>query len=314
VREEATAHEMSISMVKAPVTEIDAGTDMALKIRVSCSSGCDLRGLRVFIAGDECASVEEVELAEFDGAASETEEFVARAPSRPGEYEWATVFPAQEKEGISHEESSAPFTFCVESHSASTAVWDVPSPVAFHDKFKIKVGVKCSAGCSLAGHKIEIYDHKAEKVATGKLGSTPWPGTSALYWAEVQLEAPGSEGYHGWRAQFPQPDLELPHQESSYRFGFTTGRTPEHLVTVEVIEGDSNDPVTGALVLLRPQSGYAYRGLTDESGTAQVGVPKGEYTLLVSKGNQYAALETTVEASDDLTIKAELEPEYHPYG
>jgi hypothetical protein len=314
VREDEQAHEMSISMVKAPPTEVDAGTDMTLKIQVSCSSECDLRGMRVFVADDEGATIEEVGLTEFDGAANETDEFVVRAPSRRGAYTWAAVFPAQEKEGVSHEETSASFPVSVKPHSTSIAVWDVPSPVAVHDKFKIKVGVKCSAGCSLAGRDIEIFDDEAQKVATDALGDTPLPGTSALYWAELQLEAPNLEGYHRWTARFPEPDLELPHGEVSHRFGFAAGRAPECLVTVEVIEQDSSDPVSRAQVLLRPQSGYACRGLTDESGVAMVGVLRGEYMLLVSKGNQYADFKTTIEVSDDLTIKAELAPEYHPYG
>ena len=312
--EELRAHQTNISMAEAAPVEIDAGTDMALKVKVSCSSECDLQGFPVFICDDEGAAVEEVELAEFDGAANETDGFVVKAPIRPGEYTWTTVFPAQEKEGISHEESSASFSFFAKPHSTSIAVWDVPSPVAFHDKFEIKVGVKCSAECSLVGHKIEIYDQEAEKVVTDTLGDTPWPGTRGLYWAEVQLEAPSLEGYHGWRAKFPKPDLELPHEEASYSFGFATGRAPEHLVTVEVIEQDSSGPIGKAQVVLRPRSGYAFRGLTDESGAAKVGVPKGEYTLLVSKGNEYAAFQTTVEVSDDVTVKAELAPEYHPYG
>jgi hypothetical protein len=314
VTEAAKAHETNISVAKAPVTEIDAGTDMTLKVRVSCSSECDLRGMRVSVADDEGASVEEVGLAQFDGAANETDEFVVKAPNRPGEYPWMVMFPAQNKEGVSHEESSALFSFIAKPHSTSIAVWDVPSPVVFHDEFKIKVGVKCSAGCCLAGRQIEIYDHEAEKVATEVLGDAPWPGTSALYWAELELEAPGFEGYHGWRARFPEPVLEVPHQEGSHAFGFTTGPAPEHLVTVEVLERDSGDPIGKAQVLLRPQSGYAYRGLTDESGVAKVGVPGGQYVLLVSKGNQYVAFETAIRVRDEVTVKAELVPLYDAYG
>jgi hypothetical protein len=314
VREEAKAHEVSISMVKAPLTEVDAGTDMTLRIRVSCSSGCDLGGMLVSIADDQGAEVEEAALAEFDGASNETDELVVKAPSRPGEYAWLAMFPGQENKGITHEEASASFSFIVKAHSTSIAVWDVPSPVAFHDDFKIKVGVKCSAGCSLAGHKIEIYNHEEEEVATGTLGDAPWSGTSGLYWAEPQLKAPGLEGYLEWTVRFPKPGLEVPHQEGAHSFGFATGRAPEHLVTVEAVERHSNEPVARVLVLLRPKSGYAYRGLTDESGSAQVRVPRGEYALLVSKGNQYTAFETAIEVSDDVTVKADLAPQYDVYG
>jgi hypothetical protein len=199
-----------------------------------------------------------------------------------------------------------PVVFNVKPHATSIAVWDVPSPIAFNDKFKIKVGVRCSAECSLTDKKIAIYGQKGKKVATGALGGVPWPGTSALYWAEVGLEAPGVEGYYRWRVKFPKPDLELPHEEASYHFGFTTARPPEHVVTVEVIDKNTKAPIKGAHVLLRPHSGYPYRGYTDEGGVAKLEVPKGEYTLYASKGDEYQTFQTTVEITDDATIKAEL--------
>jgi hypothetical protein len=62
------AHEVTLSFVETAPAEIDAGMDLALKVRVSCSSGCDLRGRMVRILA-QGAVVKEmgVELTEFDG-------------------------------------------------------------------------------------------------------------------------------------------------------------------------------------------------------------------------------------------------------
>jgi len=289
-------------MVKAALAELDAGTDMALKVRVSCSANCSLQGGRVRIADDEGTVVKETELTEFDGTGSETDEFIVKVPTEPGGYTWTAVFPAQEKQGVVHEESSAPFSFIVKPHSTSIAVWDIPSPIAFNDKFKIKVGVKCSAECTLTGKKIAVYDQEGKQVATGALGGVPSPGTSALYWAEVEVEAPGVEGYYRWRVKFRKPDLELPHEDASYNFGFTAARPPQHMVTVEVIDKDTKAPIKGADVIVHP-----YRGYSDEGGVAKIRVPKGEYKIHVWKDN-CETFRTTVEVADDVTIKAELFP------
>ena len=298
--EEVQAHEMSTSMVKAALAEVDAGTDIALNVRVSCSSNCDLQGGKVRIADEDGAVVKEIELTEFSGTGNETDEFVVKAPIEPGGYTWIAVFPAEEKEGVIHEESSVPFSFTVKPHSTSIAVWDVPSHIASNDRFKIKVGVKCSAECRLMDKKIGIYGQKGKKVATGALGGVPWPGTSALYWAEVHLEAPGIEGYYRWTVKLPKPDLELPHDEASYHFGFTSVRPPEHVVTVEVIDKDTKTPIKNVLVLVHP-----YRGHTDERGMARLLVPKGEYDVYVWE-REYTTFETAVKVAGDVAVKAEL--------
>ena len=252
---------------------------------------------------------------------SETDQFVVKAPVKPGVYEWAAVFLAQEQEGLLHEGSSVAFSFVVKRHATSIAVWDVPSPIAFDARFGLKAGVKCHAECKLTGNEVEIYDHEGAKVATGTLGDLPWPGSTGLFWADVELKAPSIEGFYGWTVKFPKPHSDLPHEEASHNFGFTTARSPEHVVTVEVIDKHTKAPIRNAHVLLHPHSGYPYRDRTDECGVAKVAVPTGEYELWVSKDRvedpkgehnpwlskfRYDTLETTVEVASDVTIKAEL--------
>ncbi len=97
-------------------------------------------------------------------------------------------------------------------HPTSIAVWGVSSPVVVNRGFVAKVGVKCSAGCSLAGRTIVVRDAAGTDVGHGRLGDAPERGTSALYAAEVALEAPAEEGVHDWTAAFvgTGPDSDPP--------------------------------------------------------------------------------------------------------
>ncbi len=298
------AHETSISMVKSASVELDAGSDIALKVKVSCPSNCNLQGSKVRIAGDAGAVVKEIELVSFDGLANKTGEFVVKAPGKPGKHTWTALFAAQEKADILHEASSTLFSFIVKLHATSMAVWDVPSPIVFNTKFNLKVGVHCPVECKLTGREVEIYDHQGAIVTTGTLGDVPWSDTGDLYWAEVELEAPGTEGYYTWTVKFPKPDLELPHEAASYTFGFVTVRHPEHVVTVEAIDKDEKTPVENAEVILSP-----YRGCTNERGVAKIEIPEGRYEIYVLKRGDYQAFQTPVEVASDIAIKAELMPE-----
>ncbi len=58
-----------------------------------------------------------------------------------------------------------------EQHKTSLAVWDVASPLVIGRSAKIKVGAKCSAGCQLTGHEIEIHDQTGITVARAGLGA-----------------------------------------------------------------------------------------------------------------------------------------------
>ncbi|MYN67843.1 MAG: carboxypeptidase regulatory-like domain-containing protein [Acidobacteria bacterium] len=102
-----------------------------------------------------------------------------------------------------------------ESHPTSIAVWGVPSPVVVSRRFAATVGVKCAAGCPLAGRQVVVRDAAGADVGHGSLGESPAPGTRALYAAEVMLEAPAEEGVHAWTAAFggTEPDA-APAQES----------------------------------------------------------------------------------------------------
>jgi hypothetical protein len=292
-------HETGISIVKLGIAELEAGASVQLRVRLSCSDFCDLRGKTVNIIAPD-SSIKEIVLTGFNGAENVADDFVVETPNQPALYTWTAVFPAQEKGDIVHLESSARMSFEFKPHLIGIAVWDVPSPIVVGASFRVKVGVRCSADCRLAGKMIEIYGHDARRVATETLGGDPWPGTDALYWAEVELQATGTVGYYEWTVAFPEQDATVEHQASVYTFGFRTVLPPECLVTVEAVDKTTKTPIGNARVILAPYSGF-----TDEHGVAIIEVAKGDYSLYISEVGR-ETFRTTVKVDGDVAVRAEL--------
>ena len=194
--------------------EVDAGAEMTLKAKASCSPAADLSGQALQIMDQDGALVERAELTEFDGESSETSEFAVKAPVEPGAYTWLAVCPALATAGSSSEETSAPFSFTVKPHSTRVVVWDVPSTIESGETFSVKLGVNCSSECRPDGWTVEVRDQDGERRATVTFGGEPWPGTSALYYAEVELSAPDTDGLHTLEARALADDLPLPHAEA----------------------------------------------------------------------------------------------------
>ncbi len=189
-------------------------------------------------------------------------------------------------------------------HSTSVVVWDEPSTVERGEGFSVKLGVKCSSECPPDGWTVEVRDQDGKKRATATLSAEPWPGTAALYYAELDLSAPDTEGLHEWEAKALADGAadgpDIPHAECIVRFGVRVVPTPECLLTVVAIDMESQTPVKGAKVVVHP-----YKAFTDERGMAEVRVPKGEYRLFVS-GKNYFPFRSDVEMKTDVTIRAEL--------
>ena len=232
------------------------------------------------------------------------------------------------------------------AHITNVVVWDIPSAIVVGEKFRIKVGMKCSAECDLTGSHFEIYDHGVEesgigdqgseagsgigdpgseegsgirdpgseegsgirdrgsregtRVATGTLSGDVWPGTTGLYVAEVELEAPAAEGLYTWSVRSLGSDAEIPHPDGSISFGVRVVSHPEYLVTVETVDKESQMPLSGARVVMHP-----YKAVTDERGIAQVRVAKGAYRLFVSQ-SRYLTFGLLVDVDADMTARAEL--------
>src|SRR5262249_35408362 len=138
------------------------------------------------------------------------------------------------------------------------------------------------------------------EVAAASLREEVWPGTSALYFAEVEAEAPRSAGDYQWRIETPGSDEDVPHAAGACAFAVKVVEPPDHEVTIEAFDSEKQTPVEGAHVLLHP-----YRALTDERGVAKMKVAKGRYTLFVS-GYNYTGHESILDVTSDVTARAEL--------
>jgi hypothetical protein len=184
-------------------------------------------------------------------------------------------------------------------------VWGLPTAIAAGERFGFKVGIKCSAGCKLTGRQLSVFDHDGAQVAAASLHDVIWPGTSALYFAEVEANAPLTAGDYQWQVGTPEWASDVPHAAGSFTFAVKIVDPPDHEVTVEALDSERRTPIKGAHVLLHP-----YRTFTDESGVAKVKVAKGRYKLFVS-GFNYIAWENIIDVAGDVTARAELaaEPE-----
>jgi hypothetical protein len=183
-------------------------------------------------------------------------------------------------------------------HEASLAVWDLASPVVVGRPTTLKIGIACPSGCSLSGTTIDIRDEKGATIASGRAGSEPWPDTLALYWVELDVAAPETEGTHALRIHAASQDSVHPPLESIVRL--VTSRPPEHRVTFEVIERGRGIPLGG--VELRVG---AFRAATSDAGLAYVDVPGGTYEVCAWKIG-HDLLSTTTHVAGDTTIRLEV--------
>jgi hypothetical protein len=182
------------------------------------------------------------------------------------------------------------------------AVWDVPSPITSGGEVKLRVGVKCHAGCKLEGARIEIRGSEGERVATGRLGGLPLPGTSSLYWTEVRFKAPSADGYREWTARFREVRSKVPHKGASYTFGLMTVAYARHPLEINVADSVTKAPLDNAYVRVG-----GYTCFSDKTGVAKVSVPNGSHEFVVWK-RDHKMFRTTVNASSDSNLKVELVP------
>ena len=300
--DDTTLHEVDTStigcMLEASPSEVDSGANLTLRGKATCPSVEDLRGQDIQVIDQKGALVERSAIIDFDGETNETSEFVVKAPVVPGTYTWVAVCPGCPATGIS--ESRVPFSFNVKPHDTSVVVWGAPPAIECREKFSIKIGVKCSSECKPDSWTVEVRDEDGEEQGTGTVAGEQWPGTSALYYTEIELSAPDTEGRHAWEAKVAVDDLAIPHTECISTFSVRVVPTPECLLTVEAIDKASRDPVEGARVVIHP-----YETLTDENGVAELRIPKGAYQLFVS-GKKHFPFRIDGDIKKDVRISAEL--------
>jgi len=300
---EIRTHARRTCAVEISESEIDAGAEFTVTPRVSCPQGCDLRGQQVSIRHRDDTELASAPLTARDGEAYVTSPLTVRAPLDMGEQIWRAVLPAAETDGVVHEEISTEFSFVAKAHAAHVNAWGLPSAVAAGERFTLKVGVKCSAACRLAGRLLGVFDHEGARIGSARLAEDVWPGTSALYFAEVDVVAPLTAGDYTWHARTFESDSGVPHAAGSCAFAVRVVSPPDHEVTVEAIDCEQQTPIEGAHVLLHP-----YRAFTDDKGVATIKVARGRYRLVVS-GFKYIAYQNVIDVAGDVTTRAELRAE-----
>jgi hypothetical protein len=186
-----------------------------------------------------------------------------------------------------------------QQHQTSLAVWDLACPVVIGRSVRMKVGVKCSAGCQLRDREIEIHDQTGAVVARAALGSEPWPGTSGLFWTELDFRVPAESGTHKWA-------VTSAHGNAFSNFDFIAVQPPDHTLTIRVTEKATHSPLQDVEIRLD-----AYRASSDAQGLTTIELPKGNYTLSVWKMG-YEHFSTDFDVTDTRTIEVEIAVEPEP--
>jgi hypothetical protein len=304
-QEEETRGQVNIAVKLSP-ENVDSGAEMTLRAQTACTPGCDLRGHNLLVKDQAGIEMGRLVLTEFDNERNESAALVVKAPLAIGDYVWSAFSPAVAKDCVLFDEASTDILFSVKAHTTRVLAWGAASSVVAGEKFKIKIGIKCSSECLFMDKSFEIYDHDGAEIATGTLSNDLWPGTTGLYFAEVELESPSSAGLYYWSAKIAGTDSEMPHLEGTTEFSLRIVDPPEALVSVEAIDKESQQPLSGAQIALHP-----YQAFTDARGLAEIRVAKGVYTLFVAQTG-YVTLGLPVEVTADVTARAELdlEPEF----
>ena len=288
----AHTHSTAIELSEPAPAEVSAGSEIVLKIKLTCAADCDLHNLPLTITSPD-------DTAPMAGHINDSGEVTLRIPPKVGPQSFTIAFGPHETDDIHHEPCALSLTVNSIPHGTSLAVWDIPSPIVKGERFTIKVGAKSAANAELKGLEIAVFDSSDKVAARGRLRDTLWPGTSALYWDEVELIAPTEEGLSTWSVRFAAEGLALPHDGTAAEFSAMVARPPEHRLTVKVVEQKSKAPITDVQIRLGP-----FRGTTDPAGIAEVMMPKGTYDLHVWK-TAYEAPAHSIEIRGDLSIEVE---------
>jgi hypothetical protein len=286
VSAEADVHQVVLELAEPIPADVPIGSEIVVKARVSCRRGCDLDGRLVTVVTDE----ESV-------ATFAHEELSVRAPVKVGTYSWTLLFLRQQIGGVVHEQASLSIAFATRPLASSLAVWDVASPVVMGERFTVKVGAKSAAACGLEGATVEILDEGGTVVGSARLGGTPWEGTRALHWTDVELPAPLREGIVSWLARFPATDIPLPHTEAEARFSVAAVGPPECRLTIVFADKETEEPIENAHIRLG-----AFRAITDARGRAELSIPVGRYEVKVWHP-AYETPSTEIDVNGDLALQ-----------
>ncbi|TDL39682.1 carboxypeptidase regulatory-like domain-containing protein [Arthrobacter nitrophenolicus] len=182
------------------------------------------------------------------------------------------------------------------------AVWGANGPIEIGANLTVRVGALSRRGESLVGRTVRVVESGGKEVARGALGEEAWPGT-ALLWTTIVVPVPSEPGLHSWEAHV---------DASTLAFSIAAVPVPAHALRVLMINTTNleNTPLPGVHV----RAGH-YAATTDETGRAELSVPKGTHTLHAWKQG-YGRVATTMEVHADVEISlatevlADKDPQY----
>lgn len=304
----ATPAEAVALELREPVPgEVDAGASFSVVVGMKAPATRDLHGApftivdvdHVVLSGTLDGTPVGTDVGP-EGGHDTSARVTATAPEDVGTFTWTLVVPAQEVGAVRHAEASLTFSFATRPHATSLAAWDHPSPVVAGRPFTVKVGAKCAAGCALTGKAIDIRDEAGAVLASGTLGETPWPGTTGLYWASVEVQAPAALGPFSRALAFSAAELHLPHVGASATFSAVTIPLPDHHLSITVVDKETQAPLQDAWLRVG-----LLRVSTDDTGLARVAVSAGEHGLSIWKAG-YDAPDTIVAVTGDDVLRVEM--------
>jgi len=308
---ELKIHHVSLKLDQPLPENVPVASDIRLKAKAACSFGCDLSGATIhLVAGQDIVAARRLVAGSGDTAWSETEEFTVKAPETLGSFSWLIFFKGAETGGVPHDQGLLPISFATAPIAVSLAVWDVPATAIVNEPFRIKVGVKSSLACTLKDVEVEVLDHKGVRKGIGKLGDSPWAGTTALYWTEIEVDGPDALGAACWSARFPSTMSGLPHDQGLAQFSFVAVRPPDHKLTIMVFDKETAAPIDNARLRMG-----CFRIATDASGLAELMIPDGHYELTAWM-TSHELRPTTIEVTEDIILRLEATalPDEDPYA
>ena len=234
-------HAAIIAVAEPAPAEVAVGADFALKVKLTCSAGCDLRTVRLAVTAPGGAlSTCEASAASADGSGDGLE-LALKAPNEVGTQVWQLAFSPDDIAGVSHagEPLSVSATVKPHHHEPCGLEHSVAGRdgAAVRDQSRREIVRQPRTG---GPHDRRSATRTARRSRRRELGETAWPGTDGLYWTDVELPAPGSEGHWSWSVRFVATELDLPHEGTSAGFNLTDRAAARTQLTVKVVAKETS--------------------------------------------------------------------------
>lgn len=269
-------HPLTLDLVSGPGLNIPAGTPVHLAVHVSCTAGCAAipqPQLSVTRAGDKRA----LEPRPSDPESRDAVHVQFIAPSEVGCHRHELEVAEITHDGVKHSGAVIAFDVTTVPHQTAMAAWGAPNVAVRGTKFTVNVGLRCEVGCDWSRAVVAIRDERGVVQGTGRLGTSPWPGTDGLFWASIELCAPDRTGVLQWTAFF-EHEGPLAHIGSTASFGLLFADPPDVDIAIELVDEKTATAVSEAELHLG-----RYTSRTDRHGCARFAVPAGRYPLTVRK-------------------------------